>query len=153
MEYAVVKFLHIVSSTVLFGTGLGTAYFMWQANLSGDVAAIAHTSNRVVRADWLFTMPTVILQPLTGIGLMQLAGLPLTPWITLSLALFLLAGLCWLPVVWLQMRMRDLANDALLHGGPIAPAYTRYARIWFWLGVPAFSAMVLIFFLMVIKPA
>ena len=152
MEYLVVKFLHIISSTVLFGTGLGTAYFMWRANLSGDVTAMAHTSKWVVKADWVFTTPAVVLQPLTGIVLMQMVGLPFTPWIIYSLVLYALAGLCWLPVVWLQMRMRDLAETALCDSLPIAPVYARYARIWFWLGVPAFTAMVLIFFLMVTKP-
>ena len=152
MEYLVVKFLHIISSTVLFGTGLGTAYFMWRANLSGDVAAMAHTSKWVVKADWVFTTPAVVLQPLTGIVLMQMVGLPFTSWIAYSLVLYALAGLCWLPVVWLQMRMRDLAETALCGSLPIAPVYARYARIWFWLGVPAFTAMVLIFFLMVTKP-
>lgn len=152
MEYALLKTLHILSSTVLFGTGLGTAYFMWQANRSRDVAAIAHTAARVVRADWWFTLPTVFIQPITGFALVAIGGIPLTGWIAWSLALFALAGLCWLPVVWLQIRMQQLAADAQSTHSPLSVTYWRYERIWFWLGVPAFSAMVAVFFLMVFKP-
>ncbi len=152
MDYAIIKTLHIVSSTLLFGTGLGTAFFMWQANRSKDVAAIAHTAKRVVLADWLFTLPTVVIQPASGYALMILAGLPLTGWIALSLGLFALAGLCWLPVVWLQIRMHKLAAEAQTAQTPLPPIYWSYARTWTLLGIPAFSAMIVVFFLMVAKP-
>jgi uncharacterized membrane protein len=105
-----------------------------------------------VRADWLFTTPTVVFQPLSGVWLTSVAGYPWTGWVAWSLILYALAGACWLPVVWLQLRMRDIAADAA-RGDHVLPAlYWRYERIWFWLGVPAFSAMVAIFFLMVLKP-
>lgn len=153
MDYAIVKVLHILSATVLVGTGLGTAYFMWSASRTRDARVVASVARHVVRADWLFTTPTAVFQPLSGAWLVYVAGYPWTGWIGWSLGLYALAGACWLPVVWLQLRMRDLAADAARGERPLPPLYWRYARIWFWLGVPAFIAMVVIYFLMVLRPA
>lgn len=152
MDYGFIKTIHILSATVLFGTGLGTAFFMWQATRSNNLPVIAHTSTWVVRADWLFTLPAIIVQPITGLWLMQLTSQPLSPWLMGSLGLYTLAGLCWLPVVWLQIRMQQIAAQSLIAQRPLATDYYRYANIWFWLGVPAFAAMVGVFFLMVLKP-
>lgn len=152
MSYTTIKTIHVLSMVLLFGTGLGSAFYKWMADRSGDVAHIAVTNRHVVLADWLFTTPTVILQPVTGLWMAHLAGWPLsTPWIAFSLALYTLAGLCWLPVVWLQIRMRDLATDAARRHAPLPPAYWAMARMWFALGVPAFAAMVLIVIAMVTK--
>lgn len=153
MEYIVIKWLHIVSSTFLFGTGVGSAFYKYVIDRSGDVRAIAQVSRWVVVADWIFTTPTVIFQPLSGLYLASLLGLPLTtPWLALSLILYTLAGACWLPVVMLQIRMRDIAQQALHEAKPLPALYWRYARIWFWLGVPAFSMLAGVFYLMVAKP-
>lgn len=152
MDYTLIKTLHILSMVLLFGTGLGSAFYKWMADRSGVLAHIAVTNRHVVLADWWFTTPTVIFQPLSGLWMLHLLGLPVsTPWIATSLGLYALAGACWLPVVWLQIRMRDLAADALAAGTPLPPAYWRMARWWFWLGVPAFGAMVLVVALMVFK--
>ena len=151
MDYAIVKTLHIISATVLFGTGLGTAFFMWRANLSGEVRVIASVAKQVVLADWLFTTPTVVFQPLSGAWLVYAAGNIWSGWVIYSLGLYLLAAVCWLPVVWLQLRMRDLALRAAKHNQALPPRYWIYARIWFWLGVPAFCALIGVFFLMVLK--
>src|SRR5215213_5072702 len=106
MEYLIVKWLHILSSTVLFGTGLGSAFYMFFTNRSREVRAVAIVCRRVVWADWLFTTPTAILQPATGFYLTHLAGLPMTAhWVLGSIALYVIAGACWLPVVWIQIQM------------------------------------------------
>ena len=153
MEYVVVKWLHILSSTFLFGTGIGSAWYMLFANVSRDVRAIAVVAKYVVVADWLFTATTAILQPATGFYMIHLAGYPLhSKWIMWSLVLYVIAGACWLPVVWLQIRMRDMALDAARTDGELPALYWRYFRIWVTLGVPAFLAFVLIFWLMVAKP-
>lgn len=153
MEYLLIKVFHILSATLLFGTGLGSAFYKWMADRSGDLHSIANTNRTVVTADWLFTTPTVIIQPVSGLWLASLTGVPLDqPWLVATIVLYVIAGGCWLPVVWLQIRMRDLANEALMQQQPLNERYYRYARIWFWLGVPAFIAMVIIFFLMVFKP-
>ena len=152
--YLVVKWLHILSSVVLVGTGFGSAYYMFFANRSGNVVAQATVSRLVVRADWWFTSPTIVLQPVTGFALVYMAGWPLTtPWLIVSIALFLLAGACWLPVVWLQIRMAAMAREAESAGHALPVAYWRYARRWELLGSPAFAAMIAVFFLMVTKPA
>ena len=152
--YLTLKWIHILSSVVLVGTGLGSAYYMFFANRSRDLAAQAVVTRLVVRADWWFTTPTVLLQPATGLAMVYLAGFPLsTPWIAASLALYAIAGLCWLPVVWLQIRMRALAQQAAEAGTPLAPLYWRYARWWEGLGYPAFAAMLAVYWLMVNKPA
>jgi uncharacterized membrane protein len=154
MDYHLIKWLHIFSSMLLFGTGLGTAFFKFMADLSGNLPAIAETNRRVVLADWLFTTPTVIIQPLTGYMLAHLAGFsPTAPWLAATLALYLLAGGCWLPVVWLQIRMRDDSAAALAAGGPLPERYRQDARTWFWLGIPAFLAMAGVLYLMVAKPS
>ena len=154
MDYVVVKWLHIVSSTLLFGTGIGSAWYMLFATLSRDVRAVAVVTRNVVTADWLFTATTAVLQPATGFYMIHLAGYPLhSRWIMWSIALYVLAGACWLPVVWLQIRMRDIARAADGGGTALPPLYWRYQRLWFLLGIPAFSALVVIFWLMLNKPA
>ena len=151
--YEFAKWLHILSATLLFGTGLGSAFYKWCADRGGNIQAIAHTNKMVVIADWIFTTPTVIIQPVTGLWLVSIMGFSLTePWILLAFALYTVAGVCWLPVVWLQIRMRDLANLAVENNRDLDEIYSRYARWWFWLGVPAFVSMVLVYFLMVFKP-
>ena len=152
--YLTLKWLHILSSVVLVGTGLGSAYYMFFANRSRDLAAQAVVTRLVVQADWWFTTPTVLLQPATGLAMVHLAGFPLsTPWIAASLVLYAVAGLCWLPVVWLQIRMARMAAAANAANGTLPPRYWRYARAWEWLGYPAFCAMMAVYFLMVFKPA
>jgi len=153
MTYALLKFVHIVSATLLFGTGLGTAFFMWMSHRSGDVVAIAHTARLTVRADWLFTTPAVIVQPLSGLCLAWVAGFPLTSsWLVAGIGLYLLAGACWLPVVALQLRVRDLAAAALRNSGTLPPEYHRCMHAWVALGWPAFGAVLGAFWLMIAKP-
>ncbi|WP_305793091.1 DUF2269 family protein [Sedimenticola hydrogenitrophicus] len=154
IEYALIKWIHILSATLLFGTGLGSAFYKWCADRQGNLATMAHTNRMVVIADWAFTTPTIIIQPITGLWLVHLLGIPLDQgWVLLTLFLYCLAGACWLPVVWLQIRMRDLAHAALTQNSAMDSRYQRYAHIWFWLGIPAFSAMIGVYFLMVFKPA
>ena len=154
--YLTLKWLHIISSVLLVGTGLGSAFYMFFTNRSGSVQAQAVVTRLVVRADWWFTTPTVFVQPATGLAMAAVAGLPLTtPWLAVSLGLYAVAGGCWLPVVWLQLRMRDMAVEAAqapLGDGVLPPLYWRYARWWEALGYPAFVAMAVVFYLMVNKP-
>lgn len=153
MDYVVVKWLHILSSTFLFGTGIGSAWYMLFANLSRDVRAIAVVARNVVIADWIFTATTAVIQPATGFYMIHLAGYPLgSTWIKWSIALYILAGACWLPVVWIQMRLRDLSAEAVRNNTALPPLYWRYFKTWVALGVPAFAAFVVIFWLMVAKP-
>jgi uncharacterized membrane protein len=144
---------HIISSTVLFGTGLGTAFHGLASNLRGDLPVIVAGNKNVVLADWLFTTPAVISQPLTGVLLALEQGWPLdAPWLLAAVALYIFVGACWLPVVWLQLRMARIAESCLASGEALPPVYHSYFRWWFALGWPAFIAMVGIFWLMVAKP-
>lgn len=152
--YLVLKWIHILSSTLLFGTGLGIAFFLWVAHRRGEVGAIAATARTVVIADTCFTAPAVLVQFGTGLWLAHILGIPLrTPWLVGALGLFILVGACWLPVVWLQVRARDLALTAAREGNPLPPGYFRAMRWWFWLGWPAFLSVMAIFWLMVAKPS
>ncbi|QHE83999.1 DUF2269 family protein [Hydrogenophaga sp. BPS33] len=152
--YLLLKWVHVVSSVVLVGTGLGTAFFMFFTNRSGNLQAQAVVNRLVVRADAWFTAPAVLIQPATGIALAHLAGWPLsTPWIAVSLALFVFTGLLWLPVVWLQWRMAAMARTAVADGTPLPAAYSQHARWWERLGYPAFAAMLVVFALMVFTPS
>jgi uncharacterized membrane protein len=151
--YFVLKAIHVVSAAVLFGTGLGTAFFKWITDRTGNVPAIRVVSEKVVLADWLITLPAIIVQALTGFALTRLMGYPLTHgWLAWSIALFFLAGACWVPVVWLQIQMRNLARTSEREGLPVPAVYRAYARVWFWLGVPAFAAVALVFWMMIAKP-
>lgn len=151
--YKILEWVHILSSTVLFGTGIGTAFQMWFAHRCRDPRAVAVVARNVVLADWLFTLPAGIVQPATGFSMVAIAGYdPFDSWLVAAYALYLLALACWIPVVVLQMRARDLAADAAARGTPLPPAYDRVMRLWFALGWPAFIALVVIFWLMVHKP-
>lgn len=154
MNYHSLVLIHIVSSTLLFGTGLGTAFFKYMNDRSGNLHAMAVTAKNVVLADWVFTSTSVIVQPVTGYLLADAMGIPVTHgWLSIALILYVVVGLCWLPVVYLQIKMRDLLHDAIEQGSEIPPHYYRLSEIWFWLGVPAFIGVVAIFYLMVFKPA
>lgn len=152
--YLVVKWIHVLSSVVLVGTGFGTAFYLFFANRSGSVDAQAVVSRLVVRADWWFTTPAVLVQPASGLVLVYLAGWPLTtPWLAVSIGLFVATGALWLPVVWLQLRMAAMAATARRGGVALPATYWRYARLWEALGYPAFVAMLAVFYLMIAKPA
>lgn len=154
MEYIVLKWLHILSSTLLFGTGLGSAFYMFFASRTRDPRVIAVVVKYVVIADWLFTTPTIVIQPLTGFYIIHLIGYPLSSaWIVWSIVLFLIAGAAWLPVVWMQIRMRDMAIAAAAGNRALPETYWRYLRYWVALGIVAFLALVAVFYLMVAKPA
>lgn len=151
--YLALKWLHILSSTVLFGTGIGTAFQMVWAMSDGRAATVHGVASGVVRADWVFTTPAGLLQPATGLLLVHLAGFSLTePWLVATYALYALAFCCWVPVVFLQYRIRDLAAVAAGAGLPLPAAIKPLYRLWFALGWPAFTALVAVFWLMVTKP-
>lgn len=153
MDYLSIKTLHILSSVLLVGTGFGSAFYLFFANRSGSVETIAVVSRLVVRADWWFTTPAVIVQPLSGAYLIHLTGYPLDSlWLIASIALYAVAGLCWLPVVWYQIKMGKLAIAAHEQKTALPALYWRYARRWEWLGYPAFLAMLAVYGLMVFKP-
>ncbi len=151
--YLIVKLIHILSSTVLFGAGLGTAFYMWRSDRSKDVEQIAHTAKNVVLADWVFTTPAVIVQPLTGFLLIYLAGYPLdSTWIYWSLVLYIAVGCLWIPVVFIQIKVRNHAEAAIRKFCHFEEAYHRkLMRWWYGLGWPAFIFVLVIFYLMVSK--
>ncbi|MBZ6077940.1 DUF2269 family protein [Microvirga puerhi] len=148
------RWLHVIGATVLLGTGACIAFFMMMAHRTRDPALIAHVAGTVVVADLVFTATAVVMQPLTGAALASAIGWPLTEgWIVLSLGLYVFTGLFWLPVVWIQLRLRDLARVAEKSGEPLPMAYRRLFRIWFLCGIPAFLAVLSIIWLMLAKPA
>jgi uncharacterized membrane protein len=153
MDYLVLKWLHVLSSAMLFGTGIGSAFYLLLATWGRDARSVATVSRYVVVTDWVFTATTAVFQPLSGLWLMHLAGgMPLaTPWIAWSLALYAFAIACWLPVVWIQLRLRDLSGQAAAAGAKLPPAYWRLFRWWVALGFAAFMAFLEIFYLMVAK--
>lgn len=152
--YFLVKTLHIISSTVLFGFGAGTAWYLWNAHLTRDPATIASVGRMVVRADWIFTGTSGIIQPVSGLWLVHLAGYSLTePWLIVTYGLYMLAFACWVPVVRLQIRAKRLAETALKSNEALGADYERAMRLWFALGWPAFLSLVGVFWLMVAKPS
>lgn len=153
MSYLWLKWIHILSSTVLFGTGLGIAYFQWMAWRSGEVAVIARVTRITVSADFVFTTPAVIVQLLTGVALLHTLSLPWsTPWVWQALVLYALTGACWLPVVGIQIQLARMAAQAQAQGEALPEAFHRRMRLWVILGWPAFLSVIAIFWLMVRKP-
>ena len=151
--YLLLKTVHILSSTVLFGTGIGTAFAMWMAHLSGNPRTVADVARNVVLADWIFTVPAGFLQPATGIGLVLLQGRsPFESWLIVTYALYVLAGLCWVRVAWLQIFARRMAETAAKAGLELPSLYYRTMREWFVLGWPAFISLIVIYGMMVFKP-
>ncbi|MDP8912490.1 MAG: DUF2269 domain-containing protein [Pseudomonadota bacterium] len=151
--YYVLKFLHVIGATVLLGTGAGIAFFMLLAHRTGDTALIAGVARIVVVADFLFTATAVVLQPITGVLLARTVGYSLGEgWIVVSIALYVFTGLFWLPVVWMQARMRTLAREAAVGGTPLPAEYHKLFRLWFAFGFPAFAAVLAIFWLMIARP-
>jgi uncharacterized membrane protein len=147
------KLIHILGAAVLFGTGLGIAFFMLMAHRTRDPAVIAHTASIVVLADAAFTANAVIVQPVSGVYLALAIGYSLwTSWIVASLALYVMVGACWLPVLWIQAQMRNLARQAAQEGTALPERYDRLFRVWFALGWPAFFGVIAIFVLMIFKP-
>lgn len=151
--YALVKTVHILSAVILFGTGLGTAFFLWSARHADDAARL-YAARTTVRADFLFTLPAVVVQPLTGAWLVWRGGFDWTDfWLVATYGLYILAGLCWVPVVWIQTRMARMLAARVAGGAFDAAAFARLWRIWFALGWPAFVGLLVAFFLMVARPA
>lgn len=152
--YLILKWAHILSSVLLVGTGFGSAFYLFFIHRTKNLHAIAEVTRLVVRADYWFTAPAVIVQPLTGIALASVAGYSLIQnWLLWTYVLYAIAGACWLPVVWLQIKMAKMASFALAHDKALPAQYWRYARYWEWLGYPAFIAMLGVYGLMVFKPA
>jgi len=151
--YFALKFLHVIGASVLLGTGAGIAFFMLAAHLTGNVAAIAATARIVVIADFAFTATAVIAQPITGLALVHTVGYDLREgWIVLSILLYVLTGAFWLPVVWMQMELRNIASAALAHRHSLPPRYHRLFWLWFAFGFPAFAAVLAILWLMIARP-
>lgn len=155
MDYALLlRWLHVIGAAVLLGTGAGIAFFMVMAHRSKDPRIIAHTAGVVVIADWLFTASAVVIQPITGALLAQATGWSLSEgWIVLSLGLYVLTGAFWLPVLWMQHRMRDLARSAVARNEALPARYYQFYGAWFLCGFPAFFSVLGIFWLMLARPA
>lgn len=148
------RWVHAIGSAVLLGTGVGIAFFMLMAHRTRNATLIAHTASVVVIADYLFTATAVIVQPITGALLIEYVGWGWSHgWILASIGLYVFVGILWLPVVWMQSRMRNLARSAAVASSPLPREYFRLFRLWFAFGVPAFLAVLLIIWLMLAKPA
>lgn len=153
MEYFFLKWIHVISSTILFGTGIGSAFFMFSANRRKNVSDIYFAVRHVVIADWLFTTPAVIVQFISGIFLMKSQGFSFEDkWLLFAVILYFFAGICWLPVVWMQIKMRDIARLSVKNKTILPPLYWRFDRWWIILGSLAFPAIIAVFYLMVFKP-
>jgi uncharacterized membrane protein len=153
MLYFVLKYLHVIGAAVLLGTGAGIAFFMLLAHRTGNAATIAAVARIAVIADFLFTTTAVIAQPITGVALASIAGHSLSEgWIVLSILLYILTGLFWLPVVWIQLKMQNLSSQAAATGRSPPERYHALFRLWFALGFPAFAAVLAIFWLMITRP-
>jgi len=150
MDYTLIKTLHILSATVLFGTGLGIAFFMVRSHFTDDIHQKLYAARNTVLADMVFTLPAVVLQPITGAWLIVNGGYDWTePWLMATYGLYILAGICWLPVVWIQILLKRILQEAAATRAPLPVRYHTLFRLWFLLGWPAFIGLVLVFYLMV----
>lgn len=153
-SYTVIKTVHVISATIVFGTGLGIAYFLFSAHLAKDLAARRFAARMTVRADFAFTLPAVIVQPVSGAWLVWQGGFDwMDYWLVCTYALYVLAAACWMPVVLLQIRMKQMLEREAAGSSIDQAAYDGLFRWWFRLGWPAFGGLIVVFFLMVAKPS
>jgi uncharacterized membrane protein len=153
MLYLAIEYVHVLGAIVILGTGAGIAFFMLMAHRTGDAAFIARTAEVVVIADFIFTLSAVLLQPVTGGLLMWLSSTSISEgWLITSLVLYAIAGVFWVPVVFMQIEMRNLARKAVADGAPLPPRYFALFRRWFLFGIPGFGSVMAILWLMVAKP-
>ena len=151
--YLIIKTIHILSSTILFGTGIGIAFFMFRSWFTDNLHEKLYAARNTVLADYLFTFPAVIVQPLSGIALIHMVGYDWTDfWLMATYGLYFLAGLCWLPVVWIQIQLKTMVSDAVASGDTLPARYHKLFKLWFAIGWPAFIGLIAIFYLMVAKP-
>ncbi|MBN8520656.1 MAG: DUF2269 domain-containing protein [Alphaproteobacteria bacterium] len=151
--YFIIKTLHVISSTILFGTGIGIAFFMLRSHFTDNIHEKFYAARNTVLADYLFTLPAVIIQPITGFWLIWQGGHGwMDLWLSATYAIYIIAGLCWLPVVWIQIQLKNMLAQAVASGTELPERYYRLFKIWFFLGWPAFIGLVIVFFLMVMKP-
>lgn len=154
MLYQILKSIHVIGATMFFGAGMASAFYKFRADQSGKIEDIVFAQKNIVLADWLFTVPSGVIMPVTGIWMALLFNYSLTSgWVFWGILLYVIAGLCWLPAAWLQIRMRDVAITALNEQSALPPEYHRWARIWLILGFPAFLASVWAIYIMVTKQA
>ena len=152
--YTIVKTAHIISATVLFGTGIGIAFFMFRSYFTQNLYEKLYAAQNTVLADYVFTFPAVIIQPLTGIALIHMTGYAWTDlWLSLTYIIYILAGLCWIPVVCIQIKLKNLIAESIAKDQELPALYHTLFKIWFVLGWPAFIGLVVVFFLMVAKPS
>ncbi len=152
--YLILKTVHILGSTILFGTGLGIAFFMFRSHFTDDLREKLYAAKNTVLADYVFTLPAVVLQPLTGFWLLQHSGYDWNEtWLLITYALYILAGICWLPVVWIQIKLKTMVAHAVDTNADLPPRYHKLFKLWFLLGWPAFIGLIGVFFLMIGKPA
>jgi uncharacterized membrane protein len=153
MLYEWLKIIHVISATVLFGTGLGTAFYMFFVNQQDDIDLIARATKQVVFADWVFTGSSGVIQAITGFAMIAVNNYSFkAPWVLGSIIGYVIAGACWLPVVWLQLRCAQMARQSAGQNEPLPARYHLYFRIWWILGIPAFIALIAIMYLMANKP-
>lgn len=153
MAYAILKWVHVLSATILFGTGIGSAFYLFMANRTKDLAAICFATRHVVIADWLLTTPSVFIQFVTGLALLYVTGFTFSDrWVFWGVVLYFFAGACWIPVVWMQMRMRDMAASAMERKTSLPALYWVFDKWWIVAGSLAFPAVVIVFYLMIAKP-
>ncbi|MDH5721701.1 MAG: DUF2269 domain-containing protein [Alphaproteobacteria bacterium] len=151
--YLIVKTLHILSGTVLFGTGTGIAFFMLRSHFTDNLHEKLYAARNTVLADYVFTLPAVIVQPLSGAWLVWQGSYGWDDlWLVITYILYIIAGACWLPVVWIQVQLKTMIAGSLETNTPLPERYNRLFKLWFILGWPAFTGLVIIFFLMVMKP-
>ena len=151
--YFVLKTIHILSSTILFGTGIGIAFFMYRSWHASDIREKRYAARGTVLADTLFTFPAAIIQPLSGIGLIYLTGFDWTSlWLVITYCIYIMAAICWIPVVWIQIQLKNMCEQANDSATELPPAYHKLFKIWFFLGWPAFLGLIVVFYLMIAKP-
>lgn len=151
--YLFIKTIHIISATILFGTGLGTAFFMLRSHFTDNVQEKFYVARTTVLADYIFTAPAVIIQPLSGFWLVWQGGYGwMDTWLAITYGIYIIAAACWLPVVWLQIQLKKMLAHSVKTGEALPERYNKLFKIWFILGWPAFIGLVVVFFLMVAKP-
>ncbi len=147
MDYFLLKLIHILSATLMIGTGLGSAFYLYLTYKKSAVQTVKEVLNFVILADTIFTTPSVIIQLITGIMLSDLLGLLYTDWFWLVLAVSVIVLVLWLRAAFIQFKLKKLLEEE----NKLSPKFHHLMNIWFILGVPSFGGAIYLYYLMVYR--
>ena len=146
--------LHILSAVWLMGHLVSSAFWKARADRTGNPQTIATTAQALVRSDFTFTLPGIVVLLGTGIWMAGLTGWDRFQelWLGTSFVLVIVMVIIWLAVLLPQQRRMARFAAETLEGVDQGANYQRASKLWSMAGGIMTLIPVLVLFLMVFKP-